>query len=138
GPDLFGDLDLAGLARAQEVEGHGLLAVVAGQTARLAPLVDHGPQVAQAHVLAVADRHQGLAQLFDRTGGAQRPHGALRTRDGDAPARQVVIDAGQGLTDLSRRDAVGAQTLRIQLDADLAVHPAGAVDLADAAQRQQC
>uniref|UniRef100_A0A0N4ZJK6 PE-PGRS family protein n=1 Tax=Parastrongyloides trichosuri TaxID=131310 RepID=A0A0N4ZJK6_PARTI len=137
GADLFGDLDLAGLPRAQEVEGDGFLTIVAGQTAGLAPLVHHGAEIAQTDALAIAQRDQGFAQLIDRGGGAQGADGALSPRHGDAAAGQVVVDVGQGLADLGGGDAVGGQALRVQLDADLAVDAAGAIDLAHAAERQQ-
>ena len=133
----LGGPDLGGVARAQEVEGHHLLAVEAGHAARFGPVVLDRAQVAQAHGAAARQGDQGLAQLLDRAGRAEGADGALGARHGDASAGQVGVDAGQGLADRGRRHAVGGQTVGIQLDPDLAVHAALTVDLAHAGHGQQ-
>ncbi len=134
----FGHRDLGGPLGAENGKGHGGFAVEAHKAAQFFICVVDRAKVAQTNVPTVAGRDHGLRQRFHRAGIAQRAdrlfvHAQLCPARADIGIRRAKLCAYR-----LRGDAPGTKLHLIQLDTDLAVGTAVAVNAANTRAPLQC
>ncbi len=130
--DRFGDRDLTRPLGAENREGDHRVAVVARERLRFLVGVRDGSQFGQADIASVRQADRGVLQGLHRPGVAECADRLLASGNLTAAGAKVCIGAAQLGVDVGGGDAEGVQPVRINLDADLAVGAAVAVDAADA------
>jgi hypothetical protein len=128
GLGLLLDADLGGALRAVHGEDHRVLAVEAGEGAHFLEGVRHGAEVRQAYLRARGQRDGRGREALGVALVAQEPDGLLAAAEVGA-ARALVRVGGADLRgDRRGRDAVGVEARGVELDQDLALGAAVAVD----------